>query len=63
MTQGVVRRGGQVLRPLGPWSTTVHAYLRHLESAGFTGAPRFHGVEGEREVLSYIEGEAAVDTD
>lgn len=53
--------GGQLLRPVGSWSGAVHEYLRHLESAGFTGAPRFLGVEGDREVLTFIEGSVPVD--
>lgn len=61
MTRGVTRRGGQVLRPMGPWSASVHEYLRHLESAGFAGAPRFLGTEGRREVLTFVEGDVAVD--
>jgi aminoglycoside phosphotransferase (APT) family kinase protein len=39
----------------------VHEYLRHLESAGFAGAPRVHGIEGDREVLSFLPGEVAAD--
>ncbi|MFB9835571.1 phosphotransferase [Actinoallomurus acaciae] len=61
MTRGVLRRGGRVLRPLGPWSEAVHEYLRHLESVGFPGAPRVLGVEGDREVLTYLDGEVAAD--
>jgi len=61
MTQGIARRGGQLLRPMGPWSGAVHEYLRHLESAGFAGAPRFLGTEGEREVLTFIDGDVPVD--
>jgi hypothetical protein len=55
----VFRRGGTVLRPAGPWTPAVHALLRHLERAGFAGAP---GVVGDgyddqgREVLTFIEG-------
>jgi Phosphotransferase enzyme family len=63
MTEGILRRGGQVLRPMGSWSPAVHEYLRHLESAGFAGAPRLLGLEGDREVLTYIEGEVAADPD
>jgi hypothetical protein len=38
----------------------VHALLRHLEDVGFTGAPRFLGIDkAGREVLTYIEGEVA----
>jgi hypothetical protein len=63
MTRGIVRRRGRLWRPMWPWSPAVHEYLRHLESAGFTGAPLLPGVEGDREVLTYVEGEAAADPD
>lgn len=63
MTDGLVRRGGHVLRPAGPWTPAVHEYLRHLAAAGFAGAPRVVGVEGDREVLTYVEGDVAVDPD
>ncbi|SCG56520.1 Phosphotransferase enzyme family protein [Micromonospora siamensis] len=61
MTQGITRRGGQLLRPMGAWSGAVHDYLLHLETATFSGAPRFLGTEGEREVLTYIDGEVPAD--
>lgn len=61
MTTGIVRRGDRVWRPMGPWSPAVHEYLRHLELAGFDGAPRVLGVEGDREVLSFLPGEVAAD--
>jgi hypothetical protein len=63
MTHGISRRGKQVLRPIGPWSGAVHEYLRHLESAGFGGAPRFLGLDGDREVLTFIDGDVPVDPD
>jgi Phosphotransferase enzyme family len=58
---GIVRRGGQLLRPIGPWSGAVHEYLRHLESRGFAGAPRVLGTDGGREILTFIDGEVATD--
>jgi hypothetical protein len=61
MTSGIVRRGDRLLRPMGPWSPAVHEYLRHLETAGFDGAPRVLGIEGNREVLTFIEGDVAND--
>ncbi|MCU7724984.1 phosphotransferase [Actinoplanes sp. KI2] len=61
MTPGITRRGGQLLRPMGPWSGAVHDYLRHLETAGFSGAPAFLGTEGEREVLAYLDGDVPAD--
>ena len=46
---------------MGPWSPAVHEYLRHLEAAGFQGAPRVLGIEGDREVLTFIDGDVAAD--
>ena len=58
---GVVRVGDTVRRPPGPWTPGVHALLRHFERVGFDGAPRALGFdERGREILSYVEGEAAL---
>jgi hypothetical protein len=60
VTEGVVRVGDTVRRPLNPNSALIHALLRYLEAAGFSGAPRFLGIDtAGREVLSYVEGEVA----
>jgi hypothetical protein len=54
----VVRVGGTVRRPVGPWTPGVHALLEHLEREGYDGAPRVHGIdEHGREVLDYVEGD------
>lgn len=59
-TQGIVRIGDTVRRPLRPFSLTVQAYLAHLRNAGFTAAPLPLGVDAQgREVLSYVPGEVA----
>ncbi len=52
-------RGGVVYREPGPWSATVLAFLRHLEQAGFGGAPTVVGggfAPDGREMVSYIDG-------
>jgi hypothetical protein len=55
----VVRVGDTVRRPQRPTSPATHALLRHLADVGFTGAPRFLGIdEHGREVLSYVPGAA-----
>jgi hypothetical protein len=55
----VVRVGDTVRRPLRPTSPATHALLRHLDGVGFTGAPRFLGVDEQgREALSYVPGTA-----
>jgi len=55
-----VRVGQTVRRPTGPWTPAVHSLLRHLERAGYQGAPRALGFDEKgREILSYIPGEAA----
>ena len=60
MTRGVVRVGGTVRRPVRPHTSAVHALLRHLEAAGFEGAPRVLGVDTRnREVLTYLPGVVA----
>jgi hypothetical protein len=58
VTEGVVRVGDTVRRPRGPWSASVALYLRHLEQAGFDGAPRFLGIDEQgRDILDYIDGD------
>ncbi len=58
VTQGIVRIGDTVRRPLRPFSLTVQAYLAHLRDAGFTGAPLPLGVDEQgREVLSFVPGD------
>ncbi|MGO0577154.1 aminoglycoside phosphotransferase family protein [Ornithinimicrobium panacihumi] len=60
VTEGVVRVGRTVRRPLGVHSPLVHRVLTHLEEAGFEGAPRLLGVDDRgREVLTFVEGEVA----
>lgn len=64
VTSGVVRVGDTVHRSAGPWTPTVHAYLRHLERRGFEGAPRALGFDNQgREVLSFVDGEVASSSD
>ena len=57
----VVRVGNTVRRPLRPESPAVHAFLHHLETVGFDGAPRHLGTDGQgRAMLSYIAGEVGI---
>ncbi|MBF8192061.1 phosphotransferase [Nonomuraea sp. K274] len=60
VTEGVVRVGDTVRRPVGPNAPFVHALLCHLEEVGFPGAPRFLGIDtAGREVLTFVPGEVA----
>ncbi|MBN8880879.1 MAG: aminoglycoside phosphotransferase family protein, partial [Salana multivorans] len=60
VTDGVVRVGDTVRRPIGDHSALVHRVLRHLEDAGFAGAPRLLGVDDrQREILTFVDGEVA----
>ncbi|WP_186327580.1 aminoglycoside phosphotransferase family protein [Paenibacillus sp. Y412MC10] len=55
----VVRVGDTVRRPLKERSSFVHSLLKHLESVGFTAAPKFLGIDEQgREILTYIQGYA-----
>lgn len=57
-THGAVRVGDAVHRTAQPWTPTVHALLRHLEAAGFGGAPRVLGFDDRgRERLTFLPGE------
>ena len=57
VTEGVVRVGRTVRRPVRSHTPAVHALLRHLEAAGFDGAPRVLGIDAKnREVLTYLPG-------
>jgi hypothetical protein len=56
----VHRKGDVVLRDTGEWSSSVHAFLRHIDSVGFDAAPKVVGSgisDDGREQLSYIEGD------
>ena len=55
----VTRRGATVRRPAGTYTPAVHALLDHLATRGFTGAPRPLALEGDTEILTYLEGETA----
>jgi hypothetical protein len=60
VTEGLVRIGDTVRRPRGPEAGFVERLLTYLEQQGFTGAPRFLGVDDKsRQVLSHISGEVA----
>jgi hypothetical protein len=49
-----------VHRPAGPCWRATHALLGHLSEVGFDGAPRVIAVSAATEILSYIDGQAAV---
>jgi hypothetical protein len=52
-----VRFGDRVHRVAGPWSPTVHAYLRHLRARGVDLVPEPFGFDDQgREVLAYLPG-------
>ncbi|MFD0686708.1 phosphotransferase family protein [Actinomadura fibrosa] len=62
ITEGVVRLGDTVRRPVGPHSAFVHRLLRHLEAVGCDAAPRLLGTDGKgREVLTFQHGETTTD--
>ncbi|MBC6458256.1 phosphotransferase [Actinomadura sp. HBU206391] len=57
VTEGVVRVGDTVRRPVRSHTRAVHGLLRHLESVGFDGSPRVLGVDDQgREILSWMPG-------
>ena len=60
---GAVGVGDEVRRPAQPWTATVHSVLRHLEDAGFDGAPRARGFDDQgRERLTFLPGQTLGET-
>lgn len=61
-TQGIVRVGDTVRRPVRPFTSAIQDFLAHLHAHGFTGAPVPMGVdERGREVLSFVEGDVPME--
>lgn len=57
----VVRVGDTVRRPVGPYTSAVHALLRHFEEVGLERVPRVLGLDDRgREILTYVPGEPAL---
>ncbi len=57
----VVRSGGFVLRPVNPYSSAIHAFLKALRGTGFQGASLPVEIDSDgRERLIYIEGDVPV---
>jgi len=60
LEKSVSRKDNVVLRPSGPWTASVHSYLRFLRKTGFASLPSVIGSgldEKGREMLSWIDGE------
>jgi Phosphotransferase enzyme family len=56
----VVRVGDTVRRAAGPWTPTIHAFLRHLRASGFTAVPEPLGIDDQgREIISFLPGAPA----
>jgi hypothetical protein len=47
-----------VLRPVRPWTATVHAFLEHLRTAGLTSVPEPVGIEGDVAAVHFIPGDS-----
>ena len=57
----VVRVGSHVLRPSGPYTDSIHAFLRAARQAGFEGASSPVGIDADgRERLRFIDGDVPV---
>jgi aminoglycoside phosphotransferase (APT) family kinase protein len=52
-----VRHGGTVLRPVAPWTASVHALLAHLRAQGVDWVPEPRGIHSGSAVVSWVEGE------
>jgi Phosphotransferase enzyme family len=55
-----VRVGETVRRAAGPWTPTIHAFMRHLRGSGFDRVPEPLGIdERGREIISVVAGAPA----
>ena len=53
----VVRVGDTVRRAAGPWTPTIHAFMRHLRASGFRCVPEPLGIDHRgREIISLLPG-------
>jgi hypothetical protein len=50
-----------VLRPVRPWTPTIHALLEHLRGQGLTSVPEPVGIEGDVAAVRFIPGDSGVD--
>jgi hypothetical protein len=56
----VVRVGDTVRRTAGPWTPTIHAFMRHLRASGFELVPEPLGLDEKgREILTLLPGAPA----
>jgi Ser/Thr protein kinase RdoA (MazF antagonist) len=56
----VVRVGETVRRAAGPWTPTIHAFMRHLRASGFEAVPEPLGMDDRgREIISLLPGAPA----
>jgi Phosphotransferase enzyme family len=56
----VVRVGDTVRRGAGPWTPTIHAFMRHLRASGFEAVPEPLGIDDRgREIISLLPGAPA----
>ncbi len=57
VTQGVMRVGNTVRRPVNPRSPFIHSVLLHLEKKGIACVPRYLGQDEKgREVITFLSG-------
>ena len=56
-TSSLYKKGDTVYRKQKENSETVHRLLKHLKNKGFDKAPEFLGIDGEYEMLSFVDGE------
>ena len=53
--------GDLVLRPVRPWTATVHALLAHLRAEGLDCVPEPIGVRDDVEAVAFVPGDAGPD--
>lgn len=52
----IFKRNDTVVRPLNSYSSSIHLLLQHFEKQGIEGVPRFVAIDGDNEVVTFVEG-------
>lgn len=53
----IFKRNDTVVRPLNSYSSSIHLLLQHFEKQGIEGVPRFVAIDGDNEVVTFVEGQ------
>lgn len=54
---GISKQGDVIHRPANSWTKDVHNFLNYLHDCGFNQVPKPVGIEGDTELVSFVQGD------